>query len=158
MGRTELDVRSFIQRAVLHEAAPSWTLGAWERLDPGGRAFVVEHIHAAGVTPQALAAPSHVESVLVELRVAVGVWVARYSEVSPHLLVGVVDRMRERGMLTDAEARRIVEHSTDVARGLTTAGCTSTGIFDLLVSSPLDLRMEPLAHAMRAHADSCFPT
>ncbi len=62
--------------------------------------------------------------------------------------------MVETGALTVDQGRRVSGARETIARELAGLGCTSEGLYTLLVSSPVDARIEPLSVALIGAA--CF--
>jgi hypothetical protein len=147
----ELAVKRLLSRAVKWKLAPSWTLRGWSDLQKEGRAFVVERLEALGVTATSLPDSLPFESVCIELRrvsSVVRMWMARLDAVAPELVALVADRMVEARTLTADQGRLVSGARKTIARELGFLGCTSEGLYMLLVSSPVDARIEPLAVAL----------
>jgi hypothetical protein len=148
----ELAVWRLLVRGVELGVAPKWVIRGWEALRAAGRGFVVSRLHAIGVTPRALAGATSHEGVVAELRriaSIVRLWMARHEVVAPSLVALVADRLAADGLLSENDVARITKERSGVARTLCTEGCTSEGLFSLLVSFPMDWRSEPLAATMR---------
>jgi hypothetical protein len=149
----EVAVWGLLVHAVRALIAPKVALPAWVALRESGRAFVVARLQAAGVTVASLAARDSDARVVFELRrvaAAARMWMARFDRVAPALVKLVAARMLDVGALTEADARSVTDHCAPVALVMDDAGCTNEGLFALLVSVPVDGRIEPLAYAFRA--------
>jgi hypothetical protein len=152
----EVAVWGLLVHAVEAALAPKVVLAAWVALGETGRAFVVARLDAMRVTARALGASrASAECARRELRrvaAAARMWVARFDRVAPALVKLVAERMVEVGALGEAEARVVADERARVARALDAAGCTCEGLFALLVSTPVDVRIEPLARAVASAA------
>jgi hypothetical protein len=148
----ERAVWGLLVHAVETALAPKVVLAAWVDLGETGRAFVVARLDAMRVTAETLraskACAEHARRELRRVAAAARMWVARFDRVAPLLVKLVAARMVEVGALGEAEARGVTDEHKRVARALDAAGCTNEGLFALLVSTPVDVRIEPLARAV----------
>jgi hypothetical protein len=149
----ELAVWRLLARGVELGVAPKWVIRGWDALRPDGRGFVVRRLHAIGVSPRELSeAATSLETAVPELRriaSIVRLWMARHEVVAPSLVALVADRLAVEGLLSKDDVARITHAIAGVARTLCAEGCTSEGLFSLLVSFPMDWRSQPLASTMR---------